>query len=649
MDKPIPAARGFSLIELLVVVAIVATLVSLLSPVLYRARQKSGEARCMSNQRALAAAILIYAQDHDEVLPSEHAVWGEMQLGLEVTRCPQAGRHIRNAYAYNTSVADQPLGDLGDEHRVFLTADGKPYGNNLAYATGDLVERHGTNLIASFADGHVELRAATGLFTSVGGGKPYFKPGHTLPPLTRWAWPLSYELNKELAEDWGYALDIDPGPTGALMADPTSLPARLAALAVSNPQRYPVSMNTRRVMFDADASAALLSEDAWCHDAGGNRIKYGNFWRSKPYLSDADAQAVGDSEVERIQRVLASGAKITLMLNGAEYDPCVPGTNSGIWRDDPAVDAWLDALPADWTPAISGNKAKQEQAVRDACIATAGSSPSGDPIEVIYYQTGDTQSGVAPESSRSMWAYSYTYLEHGGTRPSFQFYYWMDGFWSATTGQKNPLTLATNCAAQGIAGGQPLSYNWVSGGWSQTKSTNVSDDEHYMGFLKCLYTLGSIGNTAGYFSYPNGGFVGKVGANAPDWLRQIMILSHVHALFSHLEDHLRHGSLLPGDGTHVFTANGSKPAYEFDNTAGDPDLRVVIRKHDSKSEWLACAWATAGPDRDATVSVPGLGSVTLRARASGAVYLIHPGPVALLQDPDGMDPTSAFRTAAGVP
>ena len=40
---------------------------------------------------------------------------------------------------------------------------------------------------------------------------PAFKEGQTLLPLTRWAWPLSYEMNVELAQRWGYALDINPG------------------------------------------------------------------------------------------------------------------------------------------------------------------------------------------------------------------------------------------------------------------------------------------------------------------------------------------------------------------------------------------------------------------------------------------------------
>ena len=37
--------------------------------------------------------------------------------------------------------------------------------------------------------------------------KPRFAEKHTLPPLTRWGWRLPVELQVELCEKWGYALD----------------------------------------------------------------------------------------------------------------------------------------------------------------------------------------------------------------------------------------------------------------------------------------------------------------------------------------------------------------------------------------------------------------------------------------------------------
>ncbi len=60
---------GFTLVELLVVMAIVAVLGSLLMPALHNARDSAREAQCASNQRQLAAAFQNYSADWDGILP----------------------------------------------------------------------------------------------------------------------------------------------------------------------------------------------------------------------------------------------------------------------------------------------------------------------------------------------------------------------------------------------------------------------------------------------------------------------------------------------------------------------------------------------------------------------------------------------------
>src|SRR4051794_8853993 len=59
---------GFSLIELLVVTAIIGVLASLLLPVLGQARTRAAGAQCLSNTRQLALGWLMYADDHDGLL-----------------------------------------------------------------------------------------------------------------------------------------------------------------------------------------------------------------------------------------------------------------------------------------------------------------------------------------------------------------------------------------------------------------------------------------------------------------------------------------------------------------------------------------------------------------------------------------------------
>lgn len=62
--------NAFTLIELLIVIAIIAILAAILFPVFARARENARRASCQSNLRQIGLGILQYVQDYDEVLPS---------------------------------------------------------------------------------------------------------------------------------------------------------------------------------------------------------------------------------------------------------------------------------------------------------------------------------------------------------------------------------------------------------------------------------------------------------------------------------------------------------------------------------------------------------------------------------------------------
>lgn len=64
--------RAFTLIELLVVVAIIAILASLLLPSVASVRTSARTTQCLSNLRQLYVGTLVYADDHDGVLPTSH-------------------------------------------------------------------------------------------------------------------------------------------------------------------------------------------------------------------------------------------------------------------------------------------------------------------------------------------------------------------------------------------------------------------------------------------------------------------------------------------------------------------------------------------------------------------------------------------------
>src|ERR1700733_3348565 len=59
-----PCRPGFTLTELLVVVAVIAALSALLFPVVAQARRRSQEASCISNLRQIGQAMRMYIDDY---------------------------------------------------------------------------------------------------------------------------------------------------------------------------------------------------------------------------------------------------------------------------------------------------------------------------------------------------------------------------------------------------------------------------------------------------------------------------------------------------------------------------------------------------------------------------------------------------------
>jgi len=65
----VPGPRGFTLVEVLVVIAIIAVLCAILFPVMSAAREKSRQTVCASNIRQVGVALRMYADDCDGMLP----------------------------------------------------------------------------------------------------------------------------------------------------------------------------------------------------------------------------------------------------------------------------------------------------------------------------------------------------------------------------------------------------------------------------------------------------------------------------------------------------------------------------------------------------------------------------------------------------
>ena len=62
-------AKGFTMVELLIVIAIISMLAAILFPVFSRVRENARRTSCQSNLKQIGLGILQYAQDYDERFP----------------------------------------------------------------------------------------------------------------------------------------------------------------------------------------------------------------------------------------------------------------------------------------------------------------------------------------------------------------------------------------------------------------------------------------------------------------------------------------------------------------------------------------------------------------------------------------------------
>jgi prepilin-type N-terminal cleavage/methylation domain-containing protein/prepilin-type processing-associated H-X9-DG protein len=114
---------GFTLVELLVVVGIVGLLIAILLPVVGKAREAANRAKCLSNVRQLAAAVIGYMAENRHTLPEaipsndHYAGYGPQARGLPAwTPLPPGTPQPEAAYVIPTIgdllskwVGDEPL------------------------------------------------------------------------------------------------------------------------------------------------------------------------------------------------------------------------------------------------------------------------------------------------------------------------------------------------------------------------------------------------------------------------------------------------------------------------------------------------------------------------------------------------------------
>ncbi|MDX1951381.1 MAG: type II secretion system protein [Verrucomicrobiota bacterium] len=181
---------GFTLVELLVVIAVIAILTGVLLPAISKAKSRTLSTVCLNQLRQIGLASQMYANDHDELLPQSQHVrssWiGTLKPylgGTNVYRCPVDKRtNSPSGYAINDyltlrrsgfahldfskiSRIPSPLETMhmtetaeefdGGDHFHFADFDTGNFDTNLfAYQVSVGRHQHGANYL--FVDSHVE-------------------------------------------------------------------------------------------------------------------------------------------------------------------------------------------------------------------------------------------------------------------------------------------------------------------------------------------------------------------------------------------------------------------------------------------------------------------------------------------------------------
>ena len=138
MQYPPKAAAlraAFTLIELLIVIAIIAILASILFPVFSRAREQGRKAACLSNERQISQSILLYIQDYDTGYPNTNDpyLWVGKRFRWPLMPYLAIGQKVATDGSYSASTGSPAVLICPSDYLSASVFDGTSYGYSASF------------------------------------------------------------------------------------------------------------------------------------------------------------------------------------------------------------------------------------------------------------------------------------------------------------------------------------------------------------------------------------------------------------------------------------------------------------------------------------------------------------------------------------